>query len=140
MTKTKQVTIRVTVEDHDFVRDMGGNYSEIWRLGLEQWAKSYPEFLQKKAQEYKDLLVHCIALQGGLYKASVQRTNALDDLYKLYVSSGRDLKNPSRQDLSWIKAKISKLDNGTRVSLELFLEHCRKRFKDEKQKKLGVEP
>ena len=139
MAKEKTVSIRVSVADYDFVVKMGGHFSDIFEMGLEKWAEKYPDFLQEKINHYKDMYVHCTTLMGEVYKGVVQRTTELDGLYRLYVSQGRSIQNPVHEDRYWVNQRLQKIGNGSRISVMQFFEYCRKRYDDEKQKRLEVE-
>jgi hypothetical protein len=137
--KTSQVNLRVSVDDMNFIKSMNGSFTEIWRIGFEEWSRNYPDFLQKKASEYKDLYIQCIAKQGKCYTNAIQKNVALDDLYHVYITQGRDIQNPNHEDKSWVKARLGKVDNGNRVSVAQFFEYCQKKYESEKQRKLEVE-
>ena len=55
LSKDKQILIRISVDDYDFVKKVGVSFSEIWQIGFDRWALDYPDYLQKKVQEYKNL-------------------------------------------------------------------------------------
>ena len=139
MVKDKSVVVRVSVEDHNLVKSLEGNFTEIWRIGFEKWCQSYPDILQKKASEYQQLYVQCISKLGKVYTMSVQKNVVLDDLYKLYVSQGRDVNHPSGQDKSWVKGRLGKLDNGSRVSVSQFFSYAQKQYQSDRQKRLEVD-
>lgn len=135
----RSISIRVSVEEYDLVKSLEGSFSEIWRLGFEKWAMEHPDFLQRRASEYQKLYIQCIDKLGKVYTLSIQKNTVLDDLYKIYITQGRSIDHPSHEDKSWVKARLGKVDNGHRVSVEGFFEYCRKRYLDEKQRKLEVE-
>ncbi|CAK0757673.1 hypothetical protein CCP3SC1AL1_2430003 [Gammaproteobacteria bacterium] len=139
MSKSKQIALRISVEDHDLVKELGGNFTEIWCLGFEKWCHEYPDLLQKKSQEYKDMYIQCIAKLGKIYTSSVQKSGVLGDLYTIYVSTGRSVLNPTAEDRSWVKARLSKAENGNRMSVAQFFEFAQKKYQFDKQKKLEVE-
>jgi len=139
MTKDKTVVVRISVEDHNLVKNLDGNFTEIWHIGFEKWCQSYPDILQKKASEYQQLYVQCISKLGKCYTTSIQKDVVLEDLYKLYVSQGRDVNHPTSLDRSWVKGRLGKLDNGSRFTVHQFFEYAQKRFKDDHQKRLGVD-
>ena len=139
MSKTSTISLRVSVEQLDLLKSMGVRQSEIWDIGFDKWASSYPDYLQEKAQEYKKLYIQCIDKQGKLYTMYIQKNGFLDELYAIYMQQGRDIQAPSVEDRSWLKSRLGNLDNGNRVSMEQFFEYARKRFHDERQKRLEVE-
>ncbi|HUS98908.1 MAG TPA: hypothetical protein VMY59_01135 [Candidatus Thermoplasmatota archaeon] len=137
--KTSQVNLRVSVDDVSLIKSMNGSFAEIWRIGFEKWASDYPDFLSKKAQEYKDMYIQCIAKVGKSYTKYIQNNSFLDDLYKIYVSAGRNINKPTHEDRSWVKARLGKADNGSRIPITRFFEYCQKKYQDDKQRKLTVE-
>jgi hypothetical protein len=138
-TQTRQINVRVSVDDDKLVREFDGSWSEILRLGFEKWCSEYPEFLQKKSQEYQKLYSNCIAKLGKCYNNAIQKNSFLDELYIEYVATGRDANNPTLQDKSWVKARLGKVHNGNRVSVVQAFDYFQKRFNQDKQKKLEVE-
>lgn len=138
MSEFVQIALRIPVEQFDFIKEMDAKQIDIWRIGFEKWAMEYPEYLQKKAQEYKDMYSKYIAKQQKCYTNAIQKRNFLDELYELYVSTGRDIGKPSAEDRSWVKGRLDKTHNGVRYSSEQFFDYCRKRFEDDKQKRLEV--
>lgn len=136
VSKNKQINIRVSVDEYEMVNSMNMNFSEIWRIGFEKWVLEYPDFLQKKQQEYKEMYSNCIAKLGKCYTNAIQKNKVLDDVYHVYISQNRSVENPDKRDCSWVKARLEKNNNGGRCSVEQFFEYCRKRFEDEKQRKL----
>jgi hypothetical protein len=136
MSKSKQIVIRISVEDHDFVKKMGASYSQIWQVGFEKWSLDFPDYLQKKVQEYKFLYSQCINKMQDCNNIVYTKRKDLDELYKVYVENGRSIQNPSPHDKSWIRARITKLGNG--ITMDKFFEYCKKRFEDDKQKRLEV--
>jgi hypothetical protein len=135
----RQINVRVSVEDDNLVRELDGSWTDILRIGFEKWASEYPDFLMKKTQEYKELYSKCIANQGKLYTNAIQTSNGLEDIYKVYVSTGRDVDNPTAQDRSWVKARLSGLKNGSRVSVAQWFVFAQKKYLNDKQRKLEVE-
>jgi len=135
----RQINVRVSVEDDNLVRELDGSWTEILRIGFEKWASEYPDFLMKKTQEYKELYSKCIANQEKLYTNAIQVSSGLDDIYKVYVSTGRDIDNPTSQDRSWVKARLSGLKNGSHLSVAQWFVFAQKRYKQDKQRKLEVE-
>lgn len=134
----RQINIRVSVEDDNLVHEMDGSWTEILRIGFEKWASEYPDFLMKKTQEYKELYSKCIAIQSKIYTNAIQTSSDLEDIYKVYVSTGRDVNNPTGQDRSWVKARLSGLKNGSRVSVAQWFVFAQKKYLNDKQKKLEV--
>ena len=137
MVKSKSVLVRISVEEHNFVKGMGGSFSQIWQIGFEKWSLEFPDFLQKKVQEYKFLYKQCIDKMQECNSIVYTKKKGLDSLYHEYVEHGRSIQNPTPQDKSWIRARLTRLSNGT--SVDAFFEYCKKRFEDERQKKLEVE-
>ena len=137
MVKDKSVLVRISVEEHNFVKQMGGSYSQIWQIGFEKWSLEFPEFLQKKVQEYKNLYTQCISKMQDCNSIVYTKRKDLDSLYHQYVEAGRSIQHPTPQDKSWVRARITKLHNG--VSMEKFFDYCKKRFEDERQKRLEVD-
>lgn len=136
LSKSKLVAVRISVEDHDFVKRMGVSFSEIWQIGFEKWALGYPDFLQEKVQEYKNLYIQCINKMQDCNNNVYTKRRDLDELYRVYVEQGRSVQHPQSHDRSWVKGRTSKLKN--KISVDQFFEYCCKRFEDEKQKKLEV--
>ena len=137
MAKSKQVLVRVSVDEYNFIKSMGGSFSQIWEIGFEKWSLEFPEFLSKKVQEYKNLYIQCINKMQDCNNIVYTRNKGLDLIYADYVEHGRSIQAPTSQDRSWVRARLTKSNNGT--SVEKFFEYCKKRFEDERQKKLEVE-
>ena len=137
LTKSKQIIIRISDDEYNFVKKMGCSFSQIWGIGFEKWSLDYPDFLQKKVQEYKNLYMQCINKMQDCNNIVYTKKKDLDLLYREYIEHGRNIQNPTPQDKSWVKSRLTKLSNGT--SLDSFFEYCKRRFEDEKQKKLEVD-
>jgi hypothetical protein len=136
--KNKQIALRISVEEHDIVKELGGNLTEIWRLGFEKWCQEYPEILQRRASEYQKLYSTCIAKMGKCYTNAIQKNSVFEDIYQIYISTGRDVNHPTPEDLSWIKGKLGKAGNGNRIAVTKILDYMQKRFNQDKQQKLEV--
>lgn len=137
MVKSKQIVTRVSVEDYNFVKHMGGSFSQIWQIGFEKWSLEFPDYLQKKVQEYKFLYTQCINKMQDCNSIVYTKRKDLDELYRQYTEMGRSVHDPSSQDKSWVRARITKLNNG--ITIDKFFEYCKKRFEDEHQRKLDVD-
>lgn len=136
MGKGKQINIRIPDNEYNFVKQMDASFSQIWQVGFEKWSLEYPDFLQKKVQEYKFMYSKCIERMQDCNAVVYTKRKDLDELYKVYVENGRSIQNPSPHDKSWIRARITKIGNG--LTMDKFFEYCLKRFEDEKQKRLEV--
>ena len=136
--RTKQVNVRVSVDDDSFVREMDGSWSEILKIGFEKWASEYPDFLMKRSQEYKELYSKCYTKYSKCYTKTIQKSNELEEIYKIYIATGRDVNNPTHQDRDWVKQKLSDIQNGSRVSVAQWFSFAQKRYTQDHQKKLEV--
>jgi hypothetical protein len=118
------------------IKTFDGRMSEIFEIGYEKWLENIPLLLQQRKDYYQKLYVQCTYNLHNCTVFTVQQNKELDNLYHMYTKQERSLDNPSSQDRNWVKAQVSKLKN--HLSVEQFFEYCKKRFEDEKQRKLEV--
>jgi hypothetical protein len=118
-----QVVIRVSVEDKKLIKEFGGKYSDIWRLGFEKWIEELPSEMQKKAEYYQNMLLQCNDKIAKCNDIVTTRKSVLDIICEEYISRGRSIDDPSDLDINWIEARFSK--HKLTVSLEKFLDRCK---------------
>lgn len=113
MTKLKWVQVRISVEDHDFIKKMGSNFSDIWQIGFEKWSSEYPDFLQKKIQEYQKLSIQCNDKIKKCNDNVLTKTAKLDEIYDWYTKTEfeygihRSLENPTNDDKKDLEKKLN---------------------------------
>lgn len=134
MVKSKQVLIRISIEQHKFIKEMDGSFSQIWQIGFEKWANEFPEYLQSKAKEYDKLYKQCIFKMQNCVNDRYLKYNDLNKLLKEYLEKGRSLDAPSIQDINWVKARVTKLKG---VNTKKFYDYGKGILDDKKQKLLG---
>ena len=133
MTRTKQIIVRISNEQHKFIKEMDGSFSQIWQIGFDTWSHDFPEFLQKKAKEYEKLYKQCIYKMQECINNVYTKNKELDEIIKQYLESGRSLDKPTAMDKSWVKARITKLDG---VSITRFFEYANGKFNSGNQQLL----
>lgn len=137
MGKSHSISIRVSSNQYDFVKKMDGSFSQIFQIGFDKWSAEFPDFLKKKIKEYKTMYTQCIDKMQECNGIVYTKKKSLLSLYAEYVENGRDIKNPSIQDKSWIRSRLTRLNMG--VSMEYFFDFCKKKFLDDSQRKLDTE-
>jgi len=139
--KCKRVELRTTEEIADNVKKFGGNFNEIFEIGYEKWIENIPSLLVSRRDYYQKLYGELTYKLHDCTVFSVQTNSVFNELYKIYQEQGRNIEKPSAQDRNWIKARLekTKADNGGRYTPDQFFEYCRKRYLDDKQKRLEVE-
>jgi hypothetical protein len=130
MQNSATINIRISVEQHKFVKEMDGSFTKIWQLGFDEWSRNFPEFLQKKAKEYQNMYMQCIDKMQKCIGDVYTKNRELNDLIKQYAESGRSLEHPTPLDKNWVKARVTKL-NG--ISTEKFFDYAINRFNNGKQ-------
>ena len=137
MTKSKQIVIRISNEQHHFIKEMDGSFSQIWQVGFDIWSHDFPEFLQKKAKEYEKSYKQCIYKMQKCINNVYTKNKKLDELIKQYIDSGRSLDNPTSLDKSWVKGRVAKLSG---INVDRFFMYATDRFNNETQQLLkGIE-
>jgi hypothetical protein len=133
MPNSETINIRISVEQHKFVKEMDGSFTKIWQLGFEQWSHNFPEFLQKKAKEYEKLYEQCIDKMQKCIADVYTKNRELDSLIKQYVESGRSIEHPTALDKNWVKAKTTKIDG---INAEKFFTYANHKWNNERQQLL----
>lgn len=134
MVKTKQIIIRISNEQYNFIKEMDGSFSQIWQLGFDNWSIDFPEFLKDKAKEYEKKYSECIYKMQKCISDVYTKNKDLNDLLKEYIEAGRSINDPTQMDKNWLKARLTKIDG---VSMKRFFEFANGRFNSDKQQLLG---
>ena len=134
MTKTRQILIRISDDEYSFIKEMDGSFSQIWRIGFENWSRDFPEFLKEKAKEYDKMYNECIYKMQKCISDVYTKNKDLNLLLKEYIEQGRSINNPSTMDKNWLKARLTKMGG---LSMKRFFDYANGRFNDDKQQMLG---
>jgi hypothetical protein len=119
---TPQVIIRVSVETKKMIKEFGGSYAQVWRLGLERFLEIMPGKLQEKAKYHEKMLLQCNNKLAKCNNIVITKKNQLDEICLQYIASNRSIPG-DKFDRSWIEAKI-KL-RGLSTDVDGFLNRCR---------------
>jgi len=120
--KYPQVVLRVSVDDKRLIKELGGSYSDIWRLGFDKFLEITPQKMKEKAEYHYKMWEKCNDIVTTKY-------SNLEALRQKYIEFGRSIDNPDAKDLSWIEAKTKKMIG---VSVDGFLKYCREKSGDVK--------
>lgn len=108
MSKDRYVQIRISKKDKDLIKDFGGNYTEIWKLGYEVFIEKIPSEVQKKADYYQKLSLHCNDILTKCNDVVMTRKSVLDQISEEYLKTGRSLGDPTLEDMNWLTGRITK--------------------------------
>lgn len=110
--QTPQVVIRVSVEDKKLIKKLGGDYSEVWRLGFEKFLEMAPKKMQEKADYHYKMYKKCNDIVTTCNDIVTTRKSKLDIICIEYLKTGRSIYNPNEkvdsQDKYWIEGRLQK--------------------------------
>ena len=124
---TPQVIIRVSVETKKMIKEFGGSYAQVWRLGLERFLEIMPGKLQEKAKYHEKMLLQCNNKLAKCNNVVITKKNQLDKICSQYIVSDRSIPGDDEFldefDRSWIESKIKR--HGLSTDVDGFLGRCR---------------
>jgi hypothetical protein len=114
MAKTEVIHVRISNERKKRIANIlsvqGKNWGWAIEYGLDNVENLSIHFLKEKVEKLKENVSQCNTLMLEMQENVLQRVTKIDDLLTLYLNSGRDPVNPTRQDIFWINTKLKSID------------------------------
>jgi len=128
------VSVRLSEERHkrleDLLKALNKNWTWACDFGLNNIEEKSEDFLRERLLQLQKDVIQCNTKLLENQNFVVQCSTEIEQLRKVYTSKEhrRSIVNPSKEDVSWLQARLRHLDDP--MTPQQFLSYCQVKAKD----------
>ena len=126
MIKDKIISLKIRSEQYNKCKDLDIKLIDVWERGFEEILTNDKQFLENLVEKSYKKYIRVYTKLQNFDKIKNESIAEMEQLKKIYIKQGRNIDNPTKEDKSWISARISKIEGITNKEFLLYLKEDRK--------------